>query len=161
MASPFASRTTKVVPLPFDEPHTVTIQKLAGRHLETAHELMLAENAASLQRLGGIKVQHEIDQIRKAELKAAKEEDRPVADPVEKVKADPMSQYDRTHVLYRGIKAWTYDEPLKPVPIVEEGVTRMHIPAIDDLTEEAADFLAREILALTLPPRDEAEQKNA
>jgi hypothetical protein len=40
------------------------------------------------------------------------------------------------------------------------GVTTVSIPAIDDLTEEAAEFIAREILALTLPPQDEAAQKN-
>ena len=50
-------------------------------------------------------------------------------------------------VLQRGVKAWTYAEPVTP-------------DALADLTEEAADFLAREILTLTLPEPGDAGTKN-
>jgi hypothetical protein len=33
-----------------------------------------------------------------------------------------MSQYDRYHVLYRGIVKWSYDVPLAPA--VDDGVRR-------------------------------------
>jgi hypothetical protein len=141
----FASRTQQTITLPFDdertltgEPHTVTIQKLAGRQLEKAKEASLATSIEGLKRLGGPAFQQELgalgDPAQTAALVAA-------------AQADPLNGYDRYVVLQRGIVAWTYEVPLTPA-------------AIEDLSDEALEFLARAILALTLPARDGAAQKN-
>jgi hypothetical protein len=141
----FASRTTKVVEIPFDPPQTVTIQKLAGRHLEKARQAQQAAAVDTLQRMGGSAFQRDM---------AALGDPAAVAKRVAAVQADPLNGFDRAALLQAGIKAWTYDEPVTPA-------------SFDDLSEEAVDYLAREILKLTKPAlfrtgdEQEAEKKTA
>jgi hypothetical protein len=128
----FASYVTKIVPLPFDDGQTVTIQKLSGKALAACRQASIATSVEFVRSMGGAAFGREL-----AAVKAA-------ADGAELAGADgngsdPLRRYDRSLVLAKGVKAWTYSEPLTP-------------EAIDDLDEQAADFLAREILALTLPP---------
>jgi hypothetical protein len=139
----FASRTQKTIPIPFDPPHEVTIQKLAGRHLGKAQLENQVESVDNLRRMGGAAFQKELealgDRAKREEL-------------IKKHQADPLNTYDRYEVLAKGIKSWTYEESLTPVEIIDEqGVKRLRIPAIEDLEDEPADFLAREILRLTKP----------
>lgn len=134
----FASRTQRTIAIPFDEPHTVTIQKLSGRQLEKAKEASQSAAVESLKRMGGAAFQREL-----AELGDAKA----TAERVAAAQADPLTSYDRLILLQRGIVAWTYPETITP-------------EAVEDLSEEAADFLARAIVDLTLPGRDEASRKN-
>jgi hypothetical protein len=154
----FASRTTKTIPLPFDVPHEVTIQRLAGRHLGKAQLENQVTSVENLRRMGGAAFQKELeglgDTSKRAEL-------------VKQHQADPLNAYDRYEVLAKGIKSWTYEELLTPVEVIEgDGVKRLRILAIDDLDDDAADFLAREILRLTKPAlflteaEAEAAQKN-
>jgi hypothetical protein len=133
----FASRTQRVVEIPFDAPHTVTIQKLAGRQVEKAREANQFASADRLKGMGGAAFQRELGQLGDPVATAAL---------VAKAQADPLNTYDRATVLQKGIKAWTYEEAVTP-------------ETIDDLSDEAADFLARAILELTLPARDEASKK--
>lgn len=135
----FASRTQQVLALPFDPPHTVTIQQLAGRQLEQARQASQAAAVATLQRMGGPAFQKELGGMG---------DPTAVAKLVAEAHADPLTGFDRDVVLLKGIKAWSYDEPVTP-------------SAIEDLREEAADFLARAILELTLPARDAAGKKTA
>lgn len=133
----FASRVTKTIPIPFDPPHTVTIQRLAGRHLERAKTESLFASADYLKRMGGASFQQELSSLgNPAEVAAA----------VEKARADPLQKYDRLTVLEKGIKAWTYDDPPSRA-------------ALEDLTEEASDLIARAILRLTFPDAFDAEAK--
>jgi hypothetical protein len=139
----FASRTRRVVEIPFDAPHTVTIQKLAGRQVEKAREANQFASADRLKGMGGVAFQRELGQLGDPAATAAL---------VAKAQADPLNTYDRATVLQKGIVAWTYEEPVgTPLLVTPE--------AIDDLSEEAADFLARAILELTLPARDEVSKK--
>jgi len=139
----FASRSLKVVSIPFDEGQTVTIQKLPGRHLATAQEAKQLAARAYVERMGG-------DAFRK-EL-AALGDAAPAA--VAQAQADPLNMYDRLTLLQKGIKAWTYvDEAGTPVPVTEA--------AIDDLSDEAAAFLAREILQLTKPALFQTAEEQA
>lgn len=135
----FASRSLKVVPIPWDDPHTVTIQKLPGRHLGKAQQEKQIAAQAFVTRMGGDAFRQQL---------AGLGDPADVADRVARAQADPLNSYDRGAVLQKGIKAWTYDEPVTP-------------ETIDDLSEDAADYLARAILDLTLPARDEAGRKNA
>ena len=140
----FASRTTKVIELPFDVPNTVTLQKLAGRHLQKAHDANLQESVDSLKRMGGPAFQREL-----AGMGDAAERAKQVAEH----QADPMNGYDPYVLMQCGIKAWSYPEPVTP-------------ESIEDLDEEAVAFLSREILKLSKPglfqtgEEAKAEQKN-
>lgn len=141
----FASRTRQTIALPFDDPHTVTIQKLAGRQLEKAKEANQFASVESLKRMGGPAFQKEL---------GALGDPAAVADLVAKQLANPLNGYDRYVVLQKGIVGWTcVDEAGAAIRVTPD--------AIDDLSEEAADFLARAILALTLPARDAAGKKTA
>lgn len=162
--SVFASRTTKTIEIPFDPPHTVTIQKLSGRHLVRAHETFFNELVAGVQARGGARVQKELQ-----DLWATDKDDTKKA--IEAVQADPLNGYDKYALLYGGIKSWSYPESLERVPVQElneagQLVTVMRIPAIDDLDDEAVAFFATEIMRLTKPSlfqteeEAKAEQKN-
>jgi len=139
MASIFASRTTRTIPIPFDPPHEVTIQKLAGRHLEKAKQESQLAASEFLKRMGGAGFQREMGNLG---------DPAKVAAMVERAQADPLLRYDRLTVLEKGIKGWTYEEALSR-------------ETLEDLSEEAADFLARAILALTFPHAGETDEKKS
>jgi len=134
----FASYVTRIVPLPFDEPHEVTIQKLSGKHLAAARQASVAASMEFVRTMGGAAFGQELT----AALSSAHAAEQAAA-----VQADPVRRYDRATVLAKGVKAWTYTEPITPA-------------TLDDLDEQAADYLAREILALTLP-NGAAEKKTS
>jgi DNA replication initiation complex subunit (GINS family) len=136
MASIFASRTRRTLDVPFDDGQTVTIQKLSGRQLERARQEQQFASLEFVKRIGGASFQRELQAARK---------DAPDADQVERV--DPYRRYDRATVLQKGIVDWSYGA------ITPE--------AIDDLSEQAADWLAHEILTLTLPDLDGDEKKSS
>ena len=123
----FASYVTRTVPLPFDEPHTVTIQKLSGKALQAARQASIAASMQLVQAMGGAVIGRELAEVPPEAVAAAQ--------------ADPMRQYDRPTVLAKGVKAWTYSEAVTPA-------------TLDDLDEQAADFVCRAILDLTLPNGD-------
>jgi hypothetical protein len=123
----FASYVTRVVPLPFDDPHTVTIQKLSGKALQAARQAQIAASMQLVQAMGGAAIGRELAEVPPEAVAAAQ--------------TDPARQYDRPTVLAKGVKAWTYPDP--PTP-----------DRLDDLDEQAADFVFRAILELTLPNGD-------
>ena len=132
----FASYVTRIVPLPFDEPHTVTIQKLSGKALAAARQARIAASVEFVRAMGGAAFGREL-----AAATAGREDAAAVTAGGE----NGFGQYDRPTVLAKGVTAWTYDEPLARV---------------DDLDEQAAEYLFRAILELTLPNGD-AEKKTA
>jgi hypothetical protein len=139
----FASRRTKTVEIPFDPPNTVTIQALAGRHLERAQQETQFASADSLKRLGGIAFQRELAQLG---------DDNKRDELVKQHQADPLNSYDKYTVNQRGIVSWSYPESLKPETYQDEtGQTVTRVKALDDLDSEAVDFFAREILQLSKP----------
>src|SRR4029450_4560149 len=125
----FASYVTRTVALPFDEPHTVTIQKLSGKALAAARQAQVAASMDFVKAMGGAASGRELAPLGRPDTIAAE---------VEKAQTDPARQYDRPMVLAKGVTAWTYPE--SPTPAL-----------LDDLDEQAADFLFHAILDLTLP----------
>jgi len=128
----FASYITRVVPLPFDAPHEVTIQKLSGKALAAARQAKSVESIDYVKRMGGAAFGRELASAREAIGAAEPSPDR-------------TRDYDRPTVLAKGVKAWTYSEAVTPA-------------TLDDLDEQATDFLFHAILDLTLPNGD-AEKK--
>jgi len=120
----FASYVTRTVPLPFDEPHTVTIQKLSGKALHAARQAQIAASMQLVQAMGGAAIRRELADVSPEAVATAE--------------ADPTRPYDRSTVLAKGVTAWTYPDP----PTIDR---------LDDLDEQAADFVFRAILELTLP----------
>ncbi len=140
----FSSRTTKTLEIPFDAPHTVTIQKLKGRHMGGAHDAYMQEFIGGLKKMGTPEERKGLESL----VATAVEAD-PDAAP-----DDPMAGFDRYYVLEHGIVAWSY----------EHAVTA---EAIDDLDDDAGEFIALAILRLSKPSlfksqnEAEAERKNA
>jgi hypothetical protein len=136
----FASYVTRTVPLPFDVPHTVTIQKLSGRHVALARDKAReARTVASVQlvkTMGGAAAVADV---------AGLDQSSAVAAELDRRRTDPAQLYDRPTVLAKGVTGWTYDEPLTP-------------DRLADLDEQASEFLFHAILDLTLPNGD-AEKK--
>lgn len=125
----FASRTQKTIPIPFDAPHEVTLQKLTGRQLERASQENQIEAQQFVSRMGGAEFRKQLESVGDSVA---------VAEQMATIKADPMFGYHKPTLLKHGVKAWTYD-----VPITDQ--------AIEDLDDDALEFFAREVMKLTKP----------
>ena len=69
---------------------------------------------------------------------------------MKRAQADPLNAYHRMTLIKHGVKSWTCPEELND-------------EALDDLEEEAIEWLAREVLRLTKPglfTGEETERKN-
>lgn len=143
----FASFTQVTVPIPFDPPNTITIRKLTGREVEAAQ-------AAHRDGLAGGSPRLWASTFRRALERGATDPE------VLKAIADPLTGYDRFAIVRAGLVAWSYDRPVKPVPAKPEvkahgnalGAPAVEASdAVEDLDDEAVDFIATEILRLTKP----------
>lgn len=120
----FASRTTKLIEM--KDGGTVTVRKLAGRHIERARQEHSMAMMDSVKRMG-VAFQREL---------AATIDTKD--DEIKAVQSDPMNGFDLTTVLERGILAWSYAEKVTP-------------ELIDDMEDEARTEIATAIMKLTLP----------
>jgi hypothetical protein len=127
----FASHTTQTIPVPFDAPHTVTIQKLSGRGLEAAQLAHLTGVVTGRGRNWATTF------VRRAAAGLATNAD------AEKVLHDPLSGYDRVSLVQGGLTAWSYEQDGEKKPITPA--------AIEDLDEDALEWLATAVLKLTKP----------
>lgn len=123
----FASDSTATVDLPFDAPHTVTIQKLTGRDLERAQAEHLAAFTSGRSPRGW-----------QALFQKAIREGTATPALLEQGQRDPLAGLDRTAVVRGGLTGWSYEKPVSP-------------EAIADIDDEALEFLATEIMRLTKP----------
>ena len=128
----FASQTQVTLPVPFDEGQTVSIRKLTGREVELAQAAHAAGVATGRSRLWAQRFRQMLQdkQAPDAEVQAAIN--------------DPLTGYDRFEVVKAGLVAWSYR------PIITNKDT-LRDQAIDDLDDEAVEWIAREILRLTKP----------
>lgn len=124
--SPFTSKSTYMLSVPSSPGDTITIRKLAPKHLAKAQQASQAAAVEAIKALGGANAIKEIRGL------SEKEADVAVAI------SDPLASYDRTSLMVSGVIDWSFDEPLTPT-------------SLEDLDEETADWLAREILRLTKP----------
>ena len=142
----FASQTQKTIPIQFDPPNTVTVRKLTGREVEEAQEAHRSSIATGSARSWAATFRPMLE--------------HGASDPdVLKVIADPLTGYDRYALVRSGLVAWSYPLPVKPADGAATG-------AVDDLDDEAVDFIAREVLRITKPglfatqEESEADRKN-
>jgi len=140
MGSPFASQTqSDPIPLPFDPPHTVTVRRLTGREIEAAAEAHRGNVASGSARAWPATLR------RMLEFGAS--------DPdVQHAIADPLLGYDRYALVRSGLVSWSYPLPIKQITTTSTGTTAISvIDAVEDLDDEAVDFIARAVLTLTKP----------
>lgn len=157
MSSPFASHTVSdPIPLPFDPPHTVTVRKLSGREIEAAQEAHRDNLASTSPRSWAAT-------FRRALEKGATDPE------VLKAIRDPLTGYDRYALIAAGLVAWSYPQwvVLRTDPVNKAGDLVKRMASLEDLDDEAVDFIATEVLRLTKPglfhaTEDDAEaaQKN-
>jgi hypothetical protein len=145
--SMFASRVTKVIPIPFDPPHEATIQKLSGRQIDRAVKAFQAQMYKDIAEVGGAAV------IKEAQALYEKVKDGAADTP--KRPTDPLAGYDKHALVEAGLKSWTIPD----APITHD--------TVEDMGSDEIAYFATEILRLTKPSLfqtiDEAEaaQKNA
>lgn len=121
----FASQTTATQPFPMDPDQSATVRQLTGRELEAAQEAHRTSIATGSARAWAAT-------FRRMLTKGASDPD------VVQAIADPLTGFDRFSLVRAGLVSWSYPDPPTPA-------------AIDDLTDEAVDFLALAILRLTKP----------
>jgi hypothetical protein len=66
---------------------------------------------------------------------------------IEEYRKSPAAAFDPGRILRGGVVAWSLGDKVTP-------------EVLDDLPEEAADYLVAQIVALSRPPRDPATVKN-
>jgi hypothetical protein len=123
----FASQTTTTIAMP-DGSGSITIRKLTGKEFEAAQQAAIDVMAGGGRRVRGFS----------ATMRRLLEKDPTVTEAETKAAlADPLTGFDRFAVIAAGLTAWTHGRELKA--------------GIDDLDDEAAEFIGREILRLTKP----------
>lgn len=138
----FASQTQDTIPIPFDAPHTVTIQKLTGRAIELSAEKHYDDFIAGRRPRGW-----------PALFQRAMVDGLATAQDAAKAIRDPLAGYDRLSIAQHGVTAWSYPRPVTPA-------------AIADLDDEALEWMAVEVMKLTKPAlfqtveEVEADRKN-
>jgi hypothetical protein len=127
----FASYITRTVPLPFDEPHTVTIQKLSRNAIDEAEKVRdRARQAAAAEYVKAIGGPAFARELVTAQASVARPTD-------EGAVARRQATGRRCS---RGVKAWTYDD-------------QRHQDRLGGLDQRASDLLSRHP-QLTLPNGD-------
>jgi len=152
VGNPFASLTVSdPIPLPFDDGQWIQVRKLTGREIEAAALAHRDHLAGGSPRLWP------------ATFRLALEHG--ASDPeVLRAIRDPLTGYDRFALVRSGLVAWSYPQPTKParVPATSNGSFTVPGPdAVDDLDDEAVDFIATEVLRRTKPALFHATEEDA
>jgi hypothetical protein len=155
VGNPFASLlVSDPIPLPFDEGQWVKVRKLSGRQIEaaqTAHRGNLASGSARSWA---------------ATFRRMLETGASDPDVLHAI-ADPLTGYDRYALVRFGLVAWSYPQSVTPIAAKPEIKGKPGSPAveasdaIEDLDDEAVDFIATEVLRLTKPALFHATEEDA
>ena len=141
--SVFTSLVSEVWDVPGAPGQTVTVRKLAPKHLEAARQAQQVRAYAEMKRTRELAGDDFIDRVM-ATATTPKEDAMP----------DPLAAYDRITLMTHGVTAWTFDQPISA-------------EAFEDLDDETQDWLARKLLRLARPSLfqsaedAEAARKNA
>lgn len=157
MASPFASLVVSdPIPLPFDDGQWIKVRKLTGRQHSEAQAAHRVRFVASNEKWAG--------------FFRASMAHGPSSEEAQRVLNDPLTGYDRHELVRLGLVAWSYPQSITPVTVTStvEGEPDRIEDAIEDLDDDALDFIAREVLKLTKPglfveatEESEAQKKSA
>jgi hypothetical protein len=137
----FASQTqSDPIPLPMDPPHWVLVRKLTARETERAQEGHRESLLTGSTRSWAVAFRRMLE-------KGAQDPE------VLQAIADPLTGYDRYALVRAGLVAWSYPQTLTPIAAkaAGDGAPAPAYDAIEDLDDDAVDFIAREVLRLTKP----------
>lgn len=147
MGSLLSSRATATIPIPFATPHEVTVQKLAGRHLDRARKVAQANWLAEIESKGGIQKQKEL-------LKAFKD-DEPVNPTVKdkpEEKVDPLAGLDQYTLCRFGVTGITSDDSLEEEEVIDDdGNKVMRVRLFYEASEDELKWYATQVMKVTSP----------
>lgn len=159
MSSLLSIRPTFTFPIPFAPQHEITVQKLAGRHVERAREEAQIKWQKQVERKGGVQKQKEL-------LKAFKDDEPPVDSPAKdkpEENLDPLAGMDQYTLCRFGVKAITSDDSLQEEEVIDEdGNTLMRIKLFYEASEDELKWYATQVMRATNPrlfqTKDEREE---
>lgn len=141
--NPFASLTVSdPIPLPFDEGQWIQVRRLTGREITRAQEAHRDTLATGDPRLWAASF--------KRMLATGGATDPEVMQAI----TDPLTGYDRYALVRAGLVAWSYPQVITVRPVtaaVKAADGAPSIDAIEDLDDDAVDFIATEVLRRTKP----------
>lgn len=122
MGSPF-SFVSEQIPMPNDPASWIKVRKLTGKQYEKAQDVHRAKFAVSSDRWAGF-------------FRATAT--NPDSEDVQRILSDPMTGHDRYALAKEGLVEWSFERAIDDA-------------AIDELDDDAIDFIAREVLKLAKP----------
>jgi hypothetical protein len=128
----------KEVPIP-GEDEQVIIRRLSHKQLKEAAKARQSEGVGFMKEMGGELLKAIRDTKEDAEATAKK-----LKELQEKQESD-VSNYDRDVILKYGVVSWSY--PIAPLSLTPNGVSN----GLDELDEDTAKFLAKEIFEYSRP----------
>ena len=152
----FTSLVTDVLTVQRDPGHTITIRKLAPKHLDEARAAAQLEAQQVLLNMGGPEF---IRQLRDALPRspdgaggdggALRDSDDQTVLTIAAATAvaDPLKFYDRVRLIQYGVVAWSYNQPTNDRTVCE------------DIDEDTQEWLARAILRLSKPALFESAEE--
>lgn len=132
----FTSLVSQVLDVPGGG--TITIRKLAPKHLDEARKVSQDRAFAEVQRTR--------DMLSADFLERVMAETKPDQGSVR----DPLLAYDRVVLMQHGVTAWSFDQPVS-------------VESFEDIDDDRADWIAGQILRLSKPSlyQTESEQEDA
>lgn len=135
----FTSLVSETLPVPGGSAHTVTIRKLAPKHLAEARKVAQQAAVADMQQMRAALGAAFDDALKAADTSGAASAAKAV---------DPLLAYDRVTLMQHGVTAWTLAQPLGR-------------EAFEDLDDDAQDWLAGAILRLSKPSLYQTPEQQA
>lgn len=144
------TKITRILEVPHEPGETITIRHLSARQLEEAREARVNAAIDRMRHQGAelVKVFHDAGREQLEKAAGVKSED------VDAALEDPLNDYDRFTLLMHAVVDWTYEQKVPKNPFDRKEL-------IGELDEVTVDWLAREVLAFSIPDRSEGATKNA
>jgi hypothetical protein len=135
----FASLVTKILVVPDLPDHTITIRKLAPKHLEAAATAHQKASIEAVKEMGGPAFITELQALTGVKTAPKDQAEDGPAETVAGIKRDPTDGFDRVVLFRSAITGWTFDKDH-----TDEDV-------LTDIEGDVSDWLATEILTLAKP----------
>lgn len=143
-------RATATVPIPFAEPHEVTVQKLAGRHMQKAKLAYQITWLAEVEAKGGVKKQKQ--RLKDWTEDDPKDEPEPKQEQDEDDEPDPLAGLDPYTLCRFGVKSLTSDDSLEEEEVVDDDGTKVtRVRLFFEMSEYELNWFATEVMRVTDP----------
>lgn len=145
----FASRYKKVIQLPHESGTEITIRMMSHEERDEARQAKIDQSLDTMRKLGGVALPDSLSDEDKEKARA-------------ELAKDPSNEFKRSDVLRFGILAWNYKgdgetpDACGNIHPADQGIPcdAKHIADLDPTT---ADYVFREIVAMSNYQADEGE----